>query len=89
MRNGDTRMVNRSKYVILDKPLMEYASLLFVLISQHEYIHVDFLCSCIPKSSHFSCILAECSYSKLTYRCLNIPIHEWEEWKKRTEYQGQ
>ena len=73
-------------YVILDKPSMEYSSLLVKCRQEHGAVFVDFLCSFIPETSHFKlCILDE---QNIMYRCLNIPVKEWAEWKKHPAYEG-
>jgi hypothetical protein len=74
------------KHIILDKPSWEYFSLVSTLHSQYSHIDIDFLCGSVPRTSHFILCLLEWG---VTYHCLNIPVNEWKEWKKRTDYQGE
>jgi hypothetical protein len=86
MRNGETiRKPRRSSHIVLDQPSMQYLGILGTLCEQCEHVHVDFLCSFIGQTSHFAICLQ--GYG-ITYRCLDIPLNEWEEWKKRPNYQG-
>lgn len=88
MRSGENiRKPRSAKRIILDQPSMRYLNILNTLCRQHEHVHVDFLCSYISESSHF--IIALKGRYNLTYQSLNISVNEWEEWKKRPEYQGE
>ena len=92
MKNGESaasiERFRSTKCIILDQPSMEYARILNTLKHRYEHVHVDFLCGNVHPTSHFTlCVLK--SSGNITYRCLNIPINEWKEWKERPEYQGE
>jgi hypothetical protein len=88
--NGETiRMPERQSHIaiVLDKPLYQYISILSTLHNQYKHVYVRFLCDGpIPPTSHFSIWLQECG---IMHECLNIPVNEWEEWKKRPDYKGE
>ncbi|HAX88664.1 MAG TPA: hypothetical protein DCY91_20970 [Cyanobacteria bacterium UBA11370] len=74
--------------VILDKPLRQYLGLLGTA-SKNGAVHVDFLCSDSgERDLHFFVLLGE-NGNDITWKYLNIPINEWDEWKKRPEYKGE
>jgi hypothetical protein len=75
-----------SAYIILDQASMSYIGILSKLCCQYEHVHIDFLCGYIPELSHFNLWLK--GDGNITHRCLNIPVNEWEEWKKHPEYRG-
>ncbi len=89
LREGkDPRQPRAIRKVILDKPLTQYLGLLGTA-SKNGVVHVDFLCG-DPREGdiHFFVILRE-NGTDITWKYLNIPINEWDEWKKRPEYKGE
>lgn len=67
-----------SKIAILDKPLMQYQSLI------RDYEEIQFLCGA-AETAHLTIFIKE---SGIKYRFLNIPFEDWKRWKSKPEYKG-
>lgn len=77
-------------YILLDKPEMQYGTLVEEYCKLYEFVHIDFLCSHISDTCHFVCvILVEIGSINVTYRCLGIPVEQWHEYKKLPHYKGE
>jgi len=76
------------KHIILDKPeIISYQSIIGDYCALYDFVHIDFLCSGISYTSHFYCtVLAP--HENLRWRCLDIPVEKWQEYKNRPEYKG-
>jgi hypothetical protein len=75
------------KKIILDQPKWEYVEVIREHCKSYNFVHIDFLCSYIPRDSHF-CIMIFEGHENLTLQSLDIPIEKWNEYKNLPEYKG-